>query len=367
MPSLHIHLPTLSLGGAERVAILLARSYQQAGYEVRFITRDAGVTGYTPLVKEEFELADLKINRVRKFPLGLYRFYRNSPHPDVVLTNLWPLTFLSTVVLRLSGIRCPIGAIEHGSLLHQFKRKGWLYQWLIKLSLKVTLALAQRVIGVSAGLTKELGELTGYKGPKLIHIPNPIEIENRREEAASILPFLPSAAEKTEEPILLFVGRLKAVKNIPLLLRAVRLVNEIRPVQLLIAGDGYQRDELEKLAEELGIASRVHFLGFQSYCGPLYQKADVFVLSSDSEGFGNVIVEALAEGCTVVSTDCPYGPREILDHGKYGYLCPVGDEEALSEAILRAINMPVEPNIAKDRALQYSPQEVFKAYQQALS
>ncbi len=126
------------------------------------------------------------------------------------------------------------------------------------------------------------------------------------------------------------------------------------------------RPELERLAKELGVGNRVILPGFQSDPNPFYETADLFVLSSDYEGFGNVIVEALATGTPVVSTDCPSGPSEILEGGKWGRLTPVGDVDALAMAMKTALAEEHDPEALKRRAADFSPAIAARKYLDAL-
>ena len=133
------------------------------------------------------------------------------------------------------------------------------------------------------------------------------------------------------------VGRLVDLKDHPTLLRAFALVRERREAILQIVGVGPNEAQLVALAAELGVADDVHLLGWRDNPYSVLQESDMFVLSSTTEGFGIVIVEALACGLPVVSTDCRGGPREILDDGESGLLVPVGDPESMAAAILRLI------------------------------
>ena len=116
------------------------------------------------------------------------------------------------------------------------------------------------------------------------------------------------------------------------------------------------------LAAELGIVRRVIFAGFQPDPAPFYASADLFVLSSDYEGFGNVIVEALAQGTPVVATDCPFGPAEILDNGRWGRLVPVGDEAALARAMSEALAETPDRAALRRRAADFSPEKAARRY-----
>jgi len=160
---------------------------------------------------------------------------------------------------------------------------------------------------------------------------------------------------------ILTVGTLKAVKNHPLLLRAFALLD--RPdAMLMFVGDGDGREALLSLAQELGVTDRVIFAGFRPDPTPFYKTADLFVLSSNYEGFGNVIVEAMACGTPVVSTDCPSGPAEILVNGKYGRLVPVGDPEKLAKGIEEALQASHDTDALIARAAEFSPSIAAQSY-----
>ncbi len=158
------------------------------------------------------------------------------------------------------------------------------------------------------------------------------------------------------------VGRLKRVKNHALLIRAFAKVSEIQPARLMIVGDGELRDELEALIAELGLGGKVVLPGFVNDPTPLYRSADLFVLSSNYEGFGNVIVEAMACGVPVVSTDCPAGPSEILENGRFGTLVPVGDVDALASAMMSALQTGHDPEVLKRRAAAFAPEVAASKY-----
>ncbi len=159
----------------------------------------------------------------------------------------------------------------------------------------------------------------------------------------------------------LSVGNLKPEKNQALLLRAFAALP--RPdARLMLLGSGPQEAPLRALAEQLGLAERVIFAGFQRDPAPFYAAADLFVLSSNHEGFGNVIVEALSHGLPVVSTDCPAGPAEILDGGTFGLLVPVGDAAALAEAMDAALDAPVDRDALVRRASDFAPDIAARQY-----
>lgn len=136
---------------------------------------------------------------------------------------------------------------------------------------------------------------------------------------------------------------------------------------MLFLGDGPKRKEIESLVLELNLSGRVHLPGYLDNPFSVYQGAELFVLSSVFEGFGNVLIEALALGIPVVSTRCPGGPKEILDNGNYGKLVPVGDPNALADAILSTLVNPVDSNSLRLRAKDFSIEHIAEKYLSLLS
>ena len=167
-------------------------------------------------------------------------------------------------------------------------------------------------------------------------------------------------------PVVLGIGRLTTQKDFPTLLKAFAQVRAVRKARLMILGEGRDRQALEVLARELGVASDVDLPGFVLNPFPYMVRASLLVLSSAWEGLPGVLIEAMACGCPVVSTDCPSGPSEILDGGAYGPLVPVGDDGALAKAILSVLEMPPDPERLRARAALFSVERATDQYLQVL-
>jgi glycosyltransferase involved in cell wall biosynthesis len=212
------------------------------------------------------------------------------------------------------------------------------HRWPVMMAIASTFHAADGFIAVSKGLKKQLRRVPGLGKKPIYQIYNPI-IHKEFDAQAGLTPALPSSVGP-EEPFVLAVGRLHKQKGYRHLLMAFARVVKQRPSYLVILGEGDEREELQSLADSLGIASRVHFLGYTPNVLAYMRQAAVFVLSSVAEGFGNVLVEALACGTPVISTDCPHGPREILAGGRYGTLVPIGDVDALARAIAANLDSP---------------------------
>lgn len=205
-------------------------------------------------------------------------------------------------------------------------------------TLRRAAARSDGVIAISHGLARQFVALTGHdpSGVHVIH--NPAVTPELAQRAAEPLehPWIGS----DRPPLIVAAGRLTAQKDYPTLLRAFAGLRAQRPCRLMILGEGELQGALQQLVDELGITADVAFLGFQSNPWRYMRHAAVFVLSSAWEGFGNVLAEALSLGVPVVSTDCPHGPREILQDGRLGALVPVGDAEALGVAIAATLDHP---------------------------
>jgi glycosyltransferase involved in cell wall biosynthesis len=192
------------------------------------------------------------------------------------------------------------------------------------------------VVALSAGVRAEVEALSPRLRGRVALIPN-AGIDGS-VEALSLHP--PGDAPPRDGPVVVACGRLTGQKGYGDLLEAFRRLRERGPATLWVLGEGHLRAELEARAERLRISGSVHFLGFRDNPHAYVRAADVFALSSLWEGFGNVIVEAMAVGTPVVCTDCPYGPAEIIRDGTSGLLVPPGDPEAMARALARVLEEP---------------------------
>lgn len=176
--------------------------------------------------------------------------------------------------------------------------------------------------------------------------------------------------ERPDGPLVVACGRLTAQKDYPTLLRAFRNVADETDASLWILGKGELEKPLAQQVQQLGLADRVRFLGFQKNPYAYMAQADVYALSSYYEGFGNVIVEAMASGAPVVSTDCPYGPGEIIEQNESGVLVPVGDDAALARSIIALLRDPDRAarmaERGKARAMRFHVDRIAEQYGRVL-
>lgn len=364
MKRLSILLPDLRGGGVERIRLVLAREFVQAGYEVEFVLmRNLG--DLLPEAQAEFSVYDLACPRARSLPVALQRYLARR-QPDALLAAMWPLSVLAPLA-RLQGFRGRIVVSEHNTLSLQYRNYGAAHRIALRMSMALSYRLAHARVAVSAGVADDIAALSGLPQDRFTVIHNPLPSRKQPDQAAHALVEALWACPPGER--ILTVGSFKPQKNQALLLRsfAQMIQGKARPnARLMLLGAGPLGDSLRALAVELKIADQVIFPGFHPDPTAFYHSADLFVLSSDYEGFGNVITEALATGTPVVSTDCPSGPADILGGGQYGTLVPVGDRAALGQAMTTALATEHDTQTLRCRAADFAPEVAARAYARLL-
>jgi glycosyltransferase involved in cell wall biosynthesis len=278
-----------------------------------------------------------------------------SERPDVVISGGTRCNLLNAVARRAAAVTYQAALTEHNPLSGKAQRRS--RRWKLR-SVVGLYPHADVVAGVSAGVSNELARLLGRNDVPVL--PNPVVTpEFRRQRTAP--PPHPWLTDG-KGPVLLAVGALESRKNFTMLLRALTRLRERIPARLIVLGDGPERRKLERMAARLGIAGALSLPGFTANVAAYLASADAFALSSKYEGFGCVIVEALACGCPVVSTDCPYGPREILADGRFGRLVAADDATAMARGLEQALSIQPDRRLLVERAAQYSVERAADAY-----
>ncbi len=354
-------LPNLQGGGAERVSVDLARAFATLGHEIEFVLMTA--TGdFVHEAYRDFRVIALNVERIKDVPRPLARYLRKR-RPDALIAHMWPMTTAAVIGRVLSRHKCRLLLVEHTILSQQYASWGAGHHLMLRGSMAATYRWADCVAAVGEGAAMDVARLAGLPARRVKVLRNPIpQGQSPGAEACAKVDALWNCPAGVR---VLTVGSLKEEKNHSLLLCAFARLP--RPdARLVLLGQGPNESKLRSLAGELGIAERVIFAGFHADPSPFYATADLFVLSSDYEGFGNVIVEALSFGLPVVSTDCPAGPAEILENGRWGRLVPVGDAEALAHAMDAALVARVDRDGLKRRAADFSPELAARRYLEVL-
>lgn len=352
-----ILLPDLRGGGAERVCLDLAHAFATVGHEVEFVLMKA-IGEFLPEAEKHFEIKDLLTTQTRYVPTALAQYLR-SRRPDVLIANMWPLTSAAVIARTLSRQPCRLLLVDHSTLSRAYLPWGRFHNIVMRASMSATYRFADAVTGVSEGVATDIASLAGLPRESVSVLHNPIP--QRPTPSCTLLHDAETLWSCPPGERILTVGSLKDAKNHPVLLRAFATLDRQR-AKLMLVGQGQDEGMLRALTADLGIVDRVIFAGFHADPSPFYATADLFVLSSDYEGFGNVIVEALSFGVPVVSTNCHSGPAEILENGRWGRLTPVGDAEALARAMDEALSTPVDREALKRRAADFSPEIAARKY-----
>jgi glycosyltransferase involved in cell wall biosynthesis len=357
-PLIAFVLPSLAFAGAEIVVAALGGEFLKRGFRVDFVVGLHEEEAFALLPPFAGYIC-LKAKRARSmlFPLASYLRERQ---PSAVIALQWPLTVLTIAARKLAGSKARLAVCSHSVLSIQCGRLALPKRWVLQKSISLAYPFADARIAVSGGVADDLAALGGLPRSDINVVYNPLF-----ERPASPDDF--AAAEAIwggwSGPRILTVGNLDPRKNHPLLVGAFKKVVTRRDARLLILGGDQGAEGIVKAyAQSLGVADKVIIPGAVPNPTAYYLSANLFVLSSDTEGFGNVIVEALACGLPVVSTDCPYGPAEILAGGRYGSLTPVGDADALARAILDALDSPHDPDALKRRAAEFALEGVAENY-----
>jgi glycosyltransferase involved in cell wall biosynthesis len=346
-------------GGAERVALRLMTSMVDAGYPVELLLmRKEGEL--LNLLPPEVEVIDLKASKVRDAILPLVRYFRERP-PHAIQIRMWPLTVAGLIARRLSGARVRVVVSDHATLSRQYGDNRVNFA-MLRLTTRLFYPQADARLVVADGAADDLARLSGIDRSTVDVIYNPVPAP---PPGTATTPEI-EALWGGREPRIITVGSLIEAKNHALLIRSFARVRRTRPAKLMILGEGGLRAATEALAAAEGVASDVVMPGFAVDPWPFYASANLFVLTSNYEGYPNVLVEAMRSGLTVVSTDCASGPREILLGSKYGTLVPVGDEAALARAIADALEKPVDPESVRERAEAISGADTTRRYLQLL-
>lgn len=359
-PHVALYIPTLDAGGAQRVTINVANGLAMQGHRVDLVL-SYGQGEFRDQVSDDVTVVDLGISPLPVIGIGAgvtqLRTYLEEADPDVLISAMTHSNVVALVATRLSKARPTTVITEHERF--DLNRGG--KDALVSFLAKFVYGEADCTVAVSEGVARSVVEGTVVDESNVSVLYNPVDLaEVRRLSSADLEdPWLDSE----DRNVVFTAVRLDPAKDLPTLLEAFALVHEKRPgTRLIVAGEGKERASLLALSEQLGIEDVVSFPGYQDNPYAYMRRADVFALSSKHEGLPTVLIEALACGCPVVSTDCPSGPREILADGAYGSLVPVGDTEAFAEAVLATLDAPPDPDHLRERAEAFSMNVVIERY-----
>lgn len=351
-----LFISNLGGGGVQRVILNLAKGLLDEGYDVDL------VVGWSEGMNKDFipfgiKLIDLKKKNILACIPGLMKYLQKNK-PGVLLTAQTHVNIAGIISMVFSGKKIRLVVCEHNNMKAVVKADQ--REWFRPLFARWLYPMADEIVAVSKGVADSLSEMTGIQRDKIRIIYNPLISDELIAKADE--PILHPWFKNNSLKVILAAGRLEDQKDFSTLIRAFSMANKIKPFRLIILGDGRKREELQSLVDELGLHDSVDMPGFIENPYPFMKRASLFILSSKYEGFPGVLIEALACGVPVISTNCPSGPEEILANGKYGRLVPIGDVEGMASAIIYTIKDPPLVDLLVQRGMEFNIKKATKEY-----
>ena len=321
-PLIALFLPALSAGGAERVMLAVAGEIARRGYRCDVVTAYPGGRWWDRIPSGVRHVPLERDKPLHATPRLVRYLQKEEPH--VLLASVLSANIAAVLATRFTRTRCVLREAYRAeddsrspSAVTELGNRAAL-RWLYR--------RADAVVALTSGLAEHIIGITHIDPSKVYVIPNPH------------LPSLDTPAATRDATLVLACGRLEAQKDFATLLRAFSLVRNARSTRLVVLGEGSQLEMLRQLSVDLAIEKDVEFAGYTDNVQGWMGRAKVFVLTSRVEGFPNVLLEALANGCAVVSTNSSDAVAEILDEGRWGTIVPVGDISGVANGILAAMS-----------------------------
>lgn len=370
-PNVAILVSGRQVASRERMFIEIAAQLMTRGAQVEFLAAgpepelSAAIPAHiplrnvSPLPRRAF---GIKIAHGIRMPAAILPLARHlhAKNIDILFTTSIPPNIAGLLAARWSGWKGRIvlrqsNAVYSGTV----PEFGQIDRHLRDRLIPGLYRQADAIVANSGGVAQNLIAL-GLDSGRITSIPNGVDYGWIADRARASLPWIKPESDK--RPTIITMGRLVPQKDHACLLRAFAMLANRIVCDLVIVGTGPELEGLQQLAQQYAIEDRVHFAGYQTNPYPLLAQADLFVLSSRFEGMPNALIEALACGLSVVSTDCPSGPREILADGAYGHLVPVGDAERLAWAMERSLRSPPQPERQRRRAREFDVVAIARRY-----
>jgi glycosyltransferase involved in cell wall biosynthesis len=345
-----------AISGVPLAQLRFSKALASTGHQVDFLI---GLVnhGYEIPKCENINVIVLNKARVTGMLMTLVRYFRETK-PDVIFSAGDHLNAVVLMAAILSGSKAKISCSSRVTPFDTYSNIPFSKRWILKLCMHALMQRANALTCVSSDMVDQYKVvLRSNRHVCVYNIIDEIQSCERMNESVDDECF-----NSDGEPILIAAGSLVLWKGFSDLLLAMNELTKTRKTRLIILGDGPLRAELEAQIKELSLEKVVKILGYVENPLKYFKKADIFVLSSYVEGMPNVLVEAMMCGCTPVSTNCPTGPRELLQNGKYGYLVPVGDTVAMAEGIKQALDKPISEDLLREAVRPFAKLEVLKRH-----
>jgi glycosyltransferase involved in cell wall biosynthesis len=360
-PAIALFLPSLEGGGAERVFVELANEFAARRVHVDLLLASAHGP-YLSEVASAVRVVDFGAAGVLQALPKLTRYMRKE-RPDALLSGLDHANIVAIVARVASRTRTRSVISMRSVPTAGFREVRSLRKFAVLQLIRLAYPLADAIVANSETVASDLSQLVRIRGERLHTVHNPVNIS--RIQRLSTEEVGHPWAQPGAPPVILGVGRLDVLKDFSTLVRAFSLVRSRQECRLVILGDGPERGKLEDIVRQLGLDRDVLLAGFVSNPFAWMRRARVFVSSSLTEGCPNALMQALACGTPVVSTDCLGGSAEILQNGKWGRLVATRDDSAMAEAIVATLQTEDYPDV-RQRAKDFGHDRIVQQYLQIL-
>jgi len=351
------HFPRLVQGGAEVMRLALAKELLSRGYEVDLVVFDR-FGELADRVPAGARIVTLDVKRTAQSFWPLLKYLSSEERPDVLISSLGHQNAMVILAKMIGRSNTRVFITQHNALSEEASQSKKLGDKIIPLLYRLFAGHADGIIAVSEGVADDMARVSKLDRSSISVLYNPAYPSNVSEMIREPVNW----AEERDVKRVIFAGRLVHQKGVDILVSAFSKVLTRMDARLIICGDGPDAPKLKRQARELNIEDKVEFLGYQANPLKFISRADLFVLPSRFEGFGNVLVEALACGTPIVSADCLYGPNEILARGKFGRLVVANNDDALADGIIASLGEEHDRAELKARAKEFTVSTVTDRY-----
>lgn len=353
---------SMNLGGIGRLSLFLMEEFMKRGVKVDlFLLKPGGE--YTSQIPAGVNVFVCEGNTAFRIYGFIKYLWKERPQYSFSARERQDMVSILACLFTFGRTEPIITVHTNLSVERQYKKEE--LPWFKTLLSSLLYKFPTKIVAVSKSVAKDFSDRTHVPIENIKVIYNPAYNPHAPYDEYTQLPLPYSLKLDDRTDYIICVGRLTEAKDFETMIKGFKKVRESVDVKLLILGEGERRSDLEKLINQCDLEGEVFLPGYVSNPYYFIKRAKLFVMSSKWEGFGNVIVEALGAGVPVISTNCPGGPSEILENGKYGTMVPVGNADKLAEEILETLKKnPFKPEVLINRAKDFGVQKICDQYYQ---
>jgi len=355
---LAVFLATSGHSGVDRIMGMLLPAIASRGIKVDLLH----VNGKGPYIRSDggnLRVVELGSSHSFTSLRPLIRYLKRE-EPDVLLSDKDRVNQIALTARWLAGVRTRVALRSGTTITKALEGRDLTARIIHYLSMRYLYRFADAITTPSTGSAMDLSGFAAIPPDRITVIPNPVDIRMIRQLAAE--PVTHEWFRPDQPPVIVGIGELGGSKDYETMIRAFAILRRERPVRLFIMGEGKGRDRLQELLAKLHLEADVELFGFTENPFAYLAKSSLFVLSSRYEGFGMALLEALSLGVPSVATDCPFGPSDMLQNGKFGALVPVGNTKAMAAQMALVLDEPPDASFLIKAVTPYALESITDRY-----